>query len=286
MPGVDRSSTSIEIDYPPTARRRWGLGDRRPGDTPGNPAIEKLLSANEPHLKAFLNHAGAIGSRVLHDVPLEAGEHEPAPRWSQSWLPASDASALVGAIGLGAKVGGARTYLEIGSGHSTRFARHAIERLGLSTRIVSIDPEPRAEVDALCDDVVRSPLEDVDPGLYAALGPGDVLFFDGSHRCLPNSDVTVFFLEVLPSLAPGVVVGVHDVFWPADYPQSFADRWYSEQYVLGAYLLGLGDRARMHCATNALTDEQRDRLLTGIDPGVRAQIPNERGASLWFSRTE
>jgi len=286
MPAVNGPIKSIEIDYPPTNMRRWGLGARREGDLPGNAPIERLLAANEANIGTFLSLANEACGRVLGDVQLEAGEHDPAPRWAQTWLPASDAAALVGAIAMGVGSGGARTYLEIGSGHSTRFARHTIERLGLGTRIVSVDPEPRAEVDSLCDEVVRSPLEDVDPGVYAALGPGDVLFFDGSHRCLPNSDVTVFFLEVLPSLAPGVVVGVHDVFWPADYPQSFADRWYSEQYVLGAYLLGLGDRARVHCATNALTDDQRDRLLSGIDPGVRAQIPNERGASLWFSRTE
>lgn len=51
--------------------------------------------------------------------------------------------------------GNPATYLEVGSGNSTRFARRAITVHGLRTRIVSIDPEPRAVVDELCDEVVR-----------------------------------------------------------------------------------------------------------------------------------
>ncbi|MFG0306899.1 MAG: class I SAM-dependent methyltransferase [Phycisphaerales bacterium JB040] len=286
MPGVDRSSVTITIDYPPTPCRRWGLGERRTGDLPGNAPIERLLSANEANIGSFLSLASQTCGRVLGDVGLEAGEHDPAPRWAQTWLPASDAAALVGAIGMCGDSGGARTYLEIGSGHSTRFARHAIERLGLGTRIVSIDTEPRAEVDALCDEVVRRPLEEAAPTVFEGLSPGDVVFFDGSHRCLPNSDVTVFFLEVLPALPAGVVVGVHDVFWPADYPPGFADRWYSEQYVLGAYLLGLGDRARIHAATITWSEADRARVLASVPDETRAAIPNPRGASLWFSRTE
>ena len=54
------------------------------------------------------------------------------------------------------------TFLEVGSGNSTKFARRAIEDHGLRTRIVSIDPEPWAEIDGLCDEVLRAPAEEVD----------------------------------------------------------------------------------------------------------------------------
>jgi len=43
-----------------------------------------------------------------------------------------------------------------------------------------------------------------------------------------NSDATVFFLDVLPRLKPGVVVHVHDIFWPFDYPSIWRARYYSE----------------------------------------------------------
>ena len=52
-----------------------------------------------------------------------------------------------------------------------------------------------------------------------------------------NSDATVFFLEILPRLPGGVLVGIHDVFLPYDYPRDYADRYYSEQYLLAAHLI-------------------------------------------------
>jgi len=284
MPAAEPATpnkVTVNLDYPPIVRRRWGAdqhGVRRPGCA----AIEKLLNANAEHIEAFVRAAAECAGPVVGDVPLTAADDDPTPRWNQNWLPASDAVSIVTAIGGGGVSRTSRTYLEIGSGHSTRFARRTIERLGLPTRLVSVDPQPRAEIDAVCDTVVRERLEDTDLGVFDTLTPGDVVFFDGSHRCLQNSDVTVFFLEVLPRLAPGVLIGVHDVFWPFDYPPGFADRWYSEQYILGAYLLGLGERARVHMATHTLAEPRREVMLGGIPADVRTAIRNPGGASLWF----
>jgi hypothetical protein len=44
--------------------------------------------------------------------------------------------------------------------------------------------------------------------------------------------------EIVPRLAPRVLVGVHDIFLPWDYPPEWAPRYYSEQYLLACYLLG------------------------------------------------
>ena len=104
-------------------------------------------------------------------------------------------------------------------------------------RIVSVDPEPRASIDALCDDVVRAGLEYSDLSLFNQLEAGDILFFDGSHRTFTNSDVTVFFLEIIPRLKPGITVHIHDIFLPVDYPPEWSRRLYSEQYMLAAMLL-------------------------------------------------
>ena len=136
---------------------------------------------------------------------------------------------------------------------------------GFETRIVSIDPQPRAEVDELCDRVLRVPLEAADLSVFDELSDGDVLFFDGSHRTFMNSDATVFFLEVLPRLADGVLVGVHDVFLPYDYPRDFADRYYSEQYLLAAHLIAGNPRARARAA----------HVL--CEPSSRAQIAYRPG---------
>jgi hypothetical protein len=52
-----------------------------------------------------------------------------------------------------------------------------------------------------------------------------------------GSDVTVFFFEILPLLRPGVLVHVHDILLPRDYPPEWRYRYYSEQYLLAAFLL-------------------------------------------------
>lgn len=107
----------------------------------------------------------------------------------------------------------------------------------MATQITSIDPYPRAEIDQLAQRIIREPFEQVDFSFLTDLKANDMLFIDNSHRVLPNSDATVFFLEVLPRLAPGVIVHIHDIYLPYDYPQYMCDRAYSEQYMLAAFIL-------------------------------------------------
>ena len=63
------------------------------------------------------------------------------------------------------------------------------------------------------------------------------MFVDNSHRSFMKLDVTVFFTEILPRLQPGVLVGIHDIFLPDDYPAHWDVRYYSEQYLLWRVLL-------------------------------------------------
>ena len=130
-----------------------------------------------------------------------------------------------------------KNYLEIGSGNSTMFASHTRDAASLPTIISSIDPRPRAEIDSICQRKIRAPLEDCDLALFNELTAGDILFFDGSHRVFMNSDVTVFFLEVIQRLKPGVLVHIHDIFLPADYPPDWSQSLFAEQYMLAAMLL-------------------------------------------------
>jgi hypothetical protein len=150
--------------------------------------------------------------------------------------------------------------------------RRSIDDHGLGTRLVSIDPHPRAETEALCNEVVRQPLEDTDLSIFAALGPDDICFIDNSHLAFQNSVVTVFMLEVLPSLRPGVLVGIHDIMLPGDYPEAWRERFYNGQYLLAAFLLG---RARRH-ADRAAGLRRGQPPRDGVDrqrhlgrPGVR-----------------
>lgn len=129
------------------------------------------------------------------------------------------------------------TYMEVGSGNSTKLAALAVKEQGLDTKIISIDPYPRAQIDVLANTIIRQPFETVDQAMLLNLKENDILFIDNSHRIFPNSDCTVFYLEILPYLAKGVIVQIHDIFLPYDYSQELCDRFYSEQYGLAINLL-------------------------------------------------
>ena len=175
-------------------------------------------------------------------------------------------------------------YYEIGSGHSTRYARRAITDLGLDTHLLSIDPHPRAEIDAICDSVIRESVETVDVSMFDDVGPGDLLLLDGSHRAFQNSDTTVVLMEVVPRLAPGVVVGVHDILLPNDYPEAWFERYYNEQYLLGCLLLG-GDLLEILIANNfsIRAPELQPQLDALWEMPVLADVPRS-GGLLWSQR--
>ena len=221
----------IFLDYPVRALPRYGYGK------PQHPRLTRILAANDSQYAEVLSRFLSMSDHLLH-IRLREPKESPEPCWLQDWLDGLDMFALYGFVATGR----AARYLEIGSGYSTRLVRRAITDHHLATRVISIDPRPRATVDNLCDEVVRLPLEECDLGIFHKLGAGDILFMDSSHRSFMNSDVTVFFLEVLPRLRSGVLVHLHDIFLPLDYPpfweyRHYPHRYWSEQYLLAASLL-------------------------------------------------
>lgn len=131
-----------------------------------------------------------------------------------------------------------RQVIEVGCGNSTRITRQAILDGGLATTITAIDPWPRADIAHVVDRFEQKRLEEVDPALFAALGAGDILFIDSSHQVRMSNDVAHLFCRIIPALAPGVVIHVHDVFLPYEYPKRFfydCPSW-AEQYVLHALI--------------------------------------------------
>ena len=221
-----RWSDTVEDYYDVEAVPRWGHGN------PPHPRLTAILDSRRDNYRATLNRFVSF-RKLLHDIPVDDSGRLGKPYWKNVWFSALDAASLVCFLGDRRP----RRYLEIGSGFCTMFARYTIDRLGLPTTLVSIDPSPRADIDALCDSVVRSPLERCDSKVFTDLEAGDILFFDGTHRVFENSDATVFFLEVLPQIKPGVLIHIHDIFLPCDYVPSWNARLYSEQYLLAAMLL-------------------------------------------------
>lgn len=219
---------TITLDYD------YNTKVRHPGT--GFAAVAAVLDAGRATYRETLRRFPDPDS-LVRSIGRNADPAAPQePQWVNNWLPGLDSLSIYGLLASH----NPPTYLEVGSGHSTRFARRAIRDHNLRTRIVSIDPCPRAEIDLLCDEVIRSPLEDVDPAAYTELAPGSVVFIDSSHRSFQNSDVTVCFLELMPAMPEGVVLGLHDIVLPLDYPEDWVaeGRFYNEQYLLAAFLLG------------------------------------------------
>jgi len=171
-------------------------------------------------------------------IPFEP-ESEDIPNWNNGYVHPLDAISVYGFLA----EKNPRYYVEVGSGNTTLFAAQSIRDNNLRTKIISIDPFPRASINKLCHELYRIPFEDMDLSFFNDLTSEDILLIDNSHRAFPNSDVTVFFTEVLPSLASGLLYTMHDIFLPFDYSEVWSStqkRWYNEQYMLCAYLLGGG----------------------------------------------
>lgn len=134
--------------------------------------------------------------------------------------------------------------IEIGSGHSTLIVRSAIaknrlESSGYQCEHVCIEPYEARWLEGHGIRVIRQRLEDVDVKIFGLLGDGDLLFIDSSHVIRPQGDVVTECLQILPALNQGVVVHVHDIFSPRDYPAEwvFGKRLlWNEQYLLEAFL--------------------------------------------------
>jgi predicted O-methyltransferase YrrM len=139
-----------------------------------------------------------------------------------------------------------RRVVEIGSGLSTLLLLEAVranERDGTHGEVLACEPYPDDYVREAAADhrltLEASPLQDLPLDVFADLGKGDIVFIDSTHVCRIGSDVQYELLEILPRLAPGVLVHLHDIFLPAEYPHDWVvrhHRFWNEQYVLQAFL--------------------------------------------------
>lgn len=264
----------LAINHPPDLEPRYGHG---------KPPARSLLAILDHHSEAQRALLSAFqGYRdKLSAIPLDDPGDAATPHWRQGWIPPLDGISLY-ALTAHLKP---RRIVEIGSGHSTRFLRRAVSDHALGSTIASIDPVPRADITAVTDHVMAAPLETVDLSVFDDLDSGDMVFFDGSHRCLQNSDVTVFFIDVLPRLKPGTLVGIHDIFWPNDYPPDWKTRAYNEQYVLAAYMAARGLAFPVVLANAYAGQTMPEAAEACLDPALARTLKAHRGikgGAFWF----
>jgi hypothetical protein len=137
--------------------------------------------------------------------------------------------------------------IEIGCGNSTYLTSQAIlknaaENKDSASILTSIEPYPNPTLREGFPGLSRliiSEVQDIPLGEFQALNDGDVLFIDTSHVLSVGSDVEYLFLEVVPRLKKGVIVHVHDIFLPAQYPEKWVLKqyvFYTEQQLLQSFL--------------------------------------------------
>lgn len=201
------------------ANRLPGPGARGP-----YPAAEKRLASAERRFRELLedlNRYRAALAAIGQDPP-------PAPRWDQDWFPRLDAAVAYALV----RRERPSRIVEVGSGHSTRFFARAVADEGLTCRIAAIDPAPRADLARLPVELIRQSVPGGGEELFQTLEAGDVLSIDSSHVLMPGSDADHLYGRVLPALPAGVLVQVHDVFLPDDYPATWDWRGYNEQLAV------------------------------------------------------
>ena len=133
--------------------------------------------------------------------------------------------------------------IEIGSGHSSLIAKEAIrnnkEIDNFKSELICIEPYENKWLEEKDIKVIRQKVEEVDVGFFTELNKNDILFIDSSHVIKPQGDIIKIFLEILPKLKTGVIIHIHDIFSPRDYPENWLkieNRFFNEQYLLEGIL--------------------------------------------------
>ena len=214
-----------------------------------------------------------------------AAKTGPAPGYrpdNPSLLPA-DASAYYGLI----RERGPKRIVEIGGGFSSLVARaamqHNAKQSGVAGELTVIEPYPPDWLSSSADiNLVQQPVQEVAMAQFESLQEGDILFIDSSHVLTVGSDVQYEVLEILPRLARGVLVHVHDIFIPNEYPKEWIKnqkRFWTEQYILQAFLSG----NRSFSVVLALN------FLARRSPEILKKLtsyhqPEHQPGSFWFER--
>ena len=179
--------------------------------------------------------------------------------------------------------------IEVGSGFSSRISAQAALRNG-HTKLLCIEPYPDvtpANGFPGLTSMIPKEVQQVGLDLFQRLDAGDILFIDSSHVVKCGGDVTYLFLEVLPRLKPGVIVHVHDIFFPKEYPKYWVKellRFWSEQYLLHAFLSFNSEYEVLLCNSYMLHQYREVIQATFPNSPWWGASPESPPASFWMRR--
>ena len=129
--------------------------------------------------------------------------------------------------------------------------------------------------------VLRMAVQDAPINLFDSLEEGDILFIDSSHVSKTGSDVNDYLFRILPALQPGVLIHIHDVLYPFEYPATWIrdeKRSWNEAYIIRAFLQH--NNAFEIAYFNDLVYNKYSDLTNATMP----LCLNNRGGSLWLRK--
>ncbi|MCX5512537.1 hypothetical protein C3941_04420 [Kaistia algarum] len=180
-----------------------------------------------------------------------------------------------------------RRIIEIGSGWSSACAADTVEHyLGGACSLTFIEPYAALVRDLIGDypgqvRFIEEPVQEVQVDVFKELEAGDILFIDSTHVLRTGSDVCYELFEIFPIIRPGVLVHIHDMFWPFEYPRAWAvdeNRSWNEAYAVRAFLT---ENASWRIAWFS------DYLVHFERPMIEATYPRflrNPGGALWLER--
>jgi predicted O-methyltransferase YrrM len=180
--------------------------------------------------------------------------------------------------------------IEIGSGFSTLFANHALCQNAEKTKLTCIEPYPQSFLEELSSKnenilIIPKKLQDIDINFFSSLKADDILFIDSTHMLRTGSDVQIEYCEILPRLAPGVLIHVHDISLPKHYPSVYFDNelFWNEQYLLQAFLT-FNSRFEIIWAGNYMMMNYPDLLISKFPEflTMRQHFPMSEPTSFWI----
>ena len=187
-----------------------------------------------------------------------------------------------------------RTIIEVGSGNSTYISARAgllNQKQGKVTNLISIEPYPNEVIKKGFPGLSRlipEKVEKIDIGLFSHLEEGDILFIDSSHVVKIGGDVNFLYLDVLPRLKKGVIVHIHDIFFPAQYPkdQIIKNRnFWTEQYLLRAFLIYNSHFEVLWCGSYMYSKYLKKLKSIFPSPGGLGFRGNYFSSSFWMRKT-
>ena len=204
-------------------------------------APKKEMAGIDWNETAQLSILRNIFSKYVADIdfPLERLNNDPNYYYNNDQFPVLDAEVLYCFL----RHFRPARMVEIGSGFSSLVtAQVNREHLGNSLHFTCIEPYPvqflRDGVDGISELMVKK-VQEIPPEYFAQLESGDILFIDSSHVSKVGSDVNYIYFEILPRLKEGVLVHIHDIFLPDEYPKKWVleeGRYWNEQYLVRAFL--------------------------------------------------